>query len=92
MFSVETTPICDLVVKVAILTSKMYYYNYYYYYYCYYINLQRMNEEKLPLKTLKWCPPGRRPGIRRYSRMQEVTTKMRERGISSMEWVDREEL
>ena len=41
-----------------------------------------MNEERLPRKSLEWCPPGRsRKGRPRNSWMQEVTTGMREEGI-----------
>ena len=37
-------------------------------------------------------PPGRRrEGRTRNSRMQEVTTGMKEKEINNMEWVDREE-
>ena len=56
-------------------------------------NVQRMDEERLPRIILEWCPPGRkrRKGRRRNSWMQEVTTGMREKGIDSMEWVEREE-
>ena len=51
----------------------------------------KMDEERLPPKILEWCPPGRkRKGRPRNWWMQEVTTGMREKGISNMEWVDRE--
>ena len=44
-----------------------------------------------PRKVLEWCPPGgRRKGRPRNSWMQEVTTGMREKGISNMEWERRE--
>ena len=56
-----------------------------------YGHVQRMNQERLPRRILEWCPPGRRrKGRPRDSWMQEVTTGMRERGIGSLEWVDRE--
>ena len=43
-------------------------------------------------KIVEWCPPGRRRKRRpRNSWMQEVTSGMREKGINSMEWIDREE-
>ena len=52
-----------------------------------------MNEERLALKKLKWCQPGRRRRKERpqISCMQKVTTGMREKGINSMEWIDKEE-
>ena len=44
------------------------------------------------LKTLEWCPPGRRRKVRpRNSQIQEVTTRMREKGINNMGQIDREE-
>ena len=50
-----------------------------------------MDQERLPRRTLEWCPPGtQRKGRSRNSWMQEVTTGMRERGIDDLEWVDRE--
>ena len=53
-----------------------------------YGHVQRtMDEERLPRRILKWCPPGRR----RNSWLLEVTTGMREKGINNMEWVDRED-
>ena len=51
-----------------------------------------MNEERLHRKTLEWCPPGRRiKGSSRNSWMREVKTGMREKGINSVELIDREE-
>ena len=39
----------------------------------------------------KLCPPGRRrKGRPRNLWMQKVTTRMREKGINNLEWVDRE--
>ena len=56
-----------------------------------YDHMQRMDEERLPRRILEWCPPGRqRKRTPRNSWMQEVTTGMREWGISDLEWVDRE--
>ena len=50
-----------------------------------------MDEERLPRKILERCPPGRRrKGRPRNSWMPEVTTGMREKGINSMEWSNRE--
>ena len=48
-------------------------------------HVRRMNEERLPRKTLEKCTPGRN------SWMQEVTNGKSEKGINSMEWIDREE-
>ena len=43
-------------------------------------------------KNLECCPHGRRRKRRlRNSLMQEVTTEMKEQGITNKEWVDREE-
>ena len=43
-----------------------------------YGHVQRMDQERLPRRTLEWCPPGRRrKGRPRDSWMQEVTTGMR---------------
>ena len=39
---------------------------------------------------MEWCPPVRRKGRPRNSWMQEVTTGMREKGVNSMEWINRE--
>ena len=51
-----------------------------------------MNEGKLSRKFLEWYPPKRkRKGRPPNSWMQEVTTRMREKGINNMEWIDREE-
>ena len=55
-----------------------------------YGRMQRMDQERLPRRILEWCTPGRRRrGRIRNSWMQEVTTRMRERGIGDLEWVDR---
>ena len=57
-----------------------------------YGHVQRMNEERQPRKILEWCLTGRRrKGRPRNSWMQQVITGMREKGINSMGWVDREE-
>ena len=57
-----------------------------------YGHVQRMDEERLPRKKLKWCPTGRRrKGRPRNSWMLEVTTGMREKGINNLELLDREE-
>ena len=40
---------------------------------------------------LEQCPPRRRNERSRNSWMQEVTTGIGEKGITNMEWVDREE-
>ena len=46
---------------------------------------------------LECCPPGRRrtrrrrKGIPRNSWTQEVSTGMKEKGITNMEWMEREE-
>ena len=56
-----------------------------------YGHVQRIYEERLPRKNLKWCPPGRRKGRTRNSWLKEVTTGMRQKGINNMEWVDRGE-
>ena len=67
------------------------------YYYIRYTQLnwyslvQRMDEERLPLNILEWYPLGRRKGRSRNSLMHEVTRGMREKGITNIEWVDREE-
>ena len=46
--------------------------------------MRRVNK---PHKILEWCPPGRRRRRRKgNSRMQQVTTGMREKGINSMKW------
>ena len=58
-----------------------------------YGHVQRMDEVRLPQKTLEWCLPGRRRRRRRRRRkgrprnlwMKEVTTGMRERGIDDLE-------
>ena len=51
-----------------------------------YGHLQRMYDERLPRKTLEWCPPGRRrKGSSRNSWMQEVTKGMREKRNNNME-------
>jgi hypothetical protein len=56
-----------------------------------YDHVQRMDQERLLRRILKWCPPGRRrKGRPRNSWIQEVTTGMRARGIGCLEWVDRE--
>ena len=56
-----------------------------------YSYVQRMHDEGLPRKILKWCPAGRRrKGRPRNSWMQEAKTGMREKGITNMEWIDRE--
>ena len=55
-----------------------------------YDHVQRMNEERLPQNTLKWCPLGKIKGRPQNSWIQEVTTRMRAKGINSMEWTDRE--
>ena len=56
-----------------------------------YGHMQRMDQERLPRRILEWCPPGkRRKGRYRNSWMHEVTTKMRERRIGDLEWVNRE--
>ena len=56
-----------------------------------YGHVERMGQERLPRRILELCPPGRRrKGRPRNSWMQEVTTRMRERGIGDLEWVDRE--
>ena len=52
-----------------------------------------MNEERLPQQILEWCPPIRRRRRRRKGRprnswMQEVTTRMREKGIKDWKWWD----
>ena len=52
-----------------------------------YGHVQRMDEERLPLKILECCPPGRRRRGRPQNLwMQEVTTGMREieRGIDGV--------
>ena len=51
-----------------------------------------MDEERLPQKILEWCPPGGRgKGRPENFWMHNVTTRMREKGINNMDWVDREE-
>ena len=55
-----------------------------------YGNMQRMNEEWLLLKILEWCPPRRRKGRPQNSWMQEATG-MREKGINTMERMNRDE-
>ena len=56
------------------------------------IIIQRMKEERLPRKMLEWCPLGRRrKGRPGNSWMQKVAIEMREKGINSMKWIDREE-
>ena len=56
-----------------------------------YGHVQRIDQERIPRRNLEWCPAGRRRKERsRNSWMQEVTTRMRERGIGDLEWVDRE--
>ena len=53
--------------------------------------MQRMDQERLPRRILEWCPPGRRrKGGPRNFWMQEVITRIREREIDDLEWVDRE--
>ena len=53
--------------------------------------VQRMDEKRLPLKILEWCPPGRRrKGRPQNSWMEEVTIGMGERGINNLEWLDRD--
>ena len=56
-----------------------------------YGHVQRMNQERLPRRILKWCPPGRRrKGRSPNPWMQEVITGIKGRGIGDLEWVDRE--
>ena len=44
-----------------------------------------MEKERLPRKTLEWCPPGtRRKGRPRISWMQEVKRGLRKRGIGDL--------
>ena len=51
-----------------------------------------MNEARLPLQNLEWCPPGRRrKGRPRNSWMQEVTTGIKGKGIANIELINREE-
>ena len=51
-----------------------------------------MNEERLPRRIFEWSPHGkRRKGRPRNLWMREVTTEMREKGITSMEWIDTKE-
>ena len=41
---------------------------------------------------MEWYPLERRGKLRpRNSRIQEVTTERREKGIKNMEWIEREE-
>ena len=57
-----------------------------------YGHVRRMNEERLPRKILEWYPPGRRRKERpRNSWLQELKPGMREKGINSMEWIDKQE-
>ena len=58
-----------------------------------YVQVRRMNEERLTQNILEWCPPGRRRIIKgrpRNSWIQKITTGMREKEIN-MEWIDRGE-
>ena len=57
-----------------------------------YDDLRRMNEEKLPWRFLEWCLLGRRrrKWRTRNSWIQGVTTGMREKGINSMECIEKE--
>ena len=56
-----------------------------------YGHVQRMDQERLPRRILKWYPPGRRrKGRPRNSWMQEIKKGMRERGIGDLKWVHRE--
>ena len=51
-----------------------------------------INEERLPQETLEWNQPGRRRMARlRNSWVQEVTTRMREKRIIRIKWIDKEE-
>ena len=55
-----------------------------------YVQVQKMNKERLPQKIQAWCPSGKsRKGRPRNSWMQEVTTEIREKGINNLESVDR---
>ena len=54
--------------------------------------MRGVNEKTIHPKILEWCPPGeRRMGIPRNSWMQKVTTRMREKGTVTMEWIGKEE-
>jgi len=56
-----------------------------------YGHVQRMDQERLRIRILEWCPPGRRrKGRPQNVWILEVTTGMRERGIDGLEWVDKE--
>ena len=57
-----------------------------------YGHVQRIDEERLTRKILKWCPPGRRrKGKPRNSWMQEVTTAMTEKELTIWNGFDRKE-
>ena len=55
------------------------------------VDMRIMDEERLPQKMLEWCPSERSRKIPQNSRMHKVTTRMREKRINNMEWIDKEE-
>ena len=50
-----------------------------------------MNEERLSQRIWEWRQVIIRKGTRRNLRMQEVTNGMTEKGINSMEWIDKDD-
>ena len=53
--------------------------------------VHRMNEERLPREIVECSPAGKsRKEIPKNLWIQEIT-RMREKGIKSMEWIEREE-
>ena len=62
-----------------------------------YGHLRKMNEERLRRKIMEYFPKKeektqkKNKGILRSLQMEEVTTEMRDKGINSMEWINRKE-
>ena len=54
--------------------------------------MRRMLEERIPRRVSEWCPPGRRGRSRpRNTRMQEIMTGMKTKGLEEEDWNDRDE-
>ena len=63
-----------------------------------YGHMRRMAEKSLLRNLFEWCPPGRIKKKKKKKKgktsnlwIQEVTTGMGEKGITSVEWIDRKD-
>ena len=55
------------------------------------INVQRMEEGRLPKKVMKWSPPGRRKqGRPKLTWAEEIRGLMEEKGLMEEDWNDRD--